>query len=308
MESNIKLSICICTFNREPFLRSCLESLISLINGQDDIELIVIDNNSVDGTMNYITSLSTKYDFLRYFKETKQGLSHARNRAKVEFLGEWLAFVDDDAVVSDNWLTVVLKYIAQSQYDILGGIYEPWYRDGKVDWYKDIYGSNKAWLTFNNPTELKDKCVSGGNMILSREVLKKINFDTDKGMIAYKRSYGEETFFQNEARKLGFKILFIPDLIIYHYVPLSKQNKMYFFERARIQGEERINNKGISKSRWLPLAIIMKLVVSITFTLIKNLYGMVKGCSKPYNLYIEVYEKFIYYKFFLKSVTVNEKK
>ncbi|EHR5462508.1 TPA: glycosyltransferase [Vibrio parahaemolyticus] len=308
ISSSPKLSICVCTFNRERFLRLCLESIIEQIEGNQNVELIVINNNSTDGTKEYLKKLSLEKPYIRCFDEVKQGLSHAKNKARKEFFGEWLAFIDDDAILSKSWLKIALNYISMKGFDIIGGPYDPWYLDGKVDWYQDVYGSNRKWLPYREDTKLERKSVSGGNMIISRRVLTSIDFDVSKGMVNNVMSYGEETLFQEQARKKGYKIIFVPSLMILHYVPLQKQTKEYFFERARVQGIERMSNKNINANIFVSIGVIIKLCIILLRTIAKNIYMILLGKRKFYNLYLEMNTDFLYYKnFFLASIS-HEKK
>lgn len=300
--TRLKLSICICTYNRLEFLNTCVDSVLKQINGLEEVELIIINNNSTDETESYCQNLALDNKNIRCFLEKNQGLSHARNRAKKEYHGEWLAFLDDDAYASSDWVNNILNVIENNNFDIFGGPYDPWYKDGKESWYKDIYGSNRMWLPFNKTTRLLDKSVSGGNMIINRNVLEKLSFDIDKGMNGYNRSYGEETYFQSKAKDLGFKVYFVPDILIFHFVPKSKQCIEYFIERATIQGNERVNNKDIDASYFMLFKIVLKSTYSILSKNFSNLLKFIKGEVGTYNMYIDNLVLITYYKNFFSSV------
>ena len=85
------LSIIICTYNRVNFLKLCVDSILDQIQGNENIELIVIDNNSNDNTPEFLQKYITKQ--LIYFLEKKQGLSYARNKGIQVAKGKNLAFL-----------------------------------------------------------------------------------------------------------------------------------------------------------------------------------------------------------------------
>ena len=95
------ISVIICTYNRDKYIYRVLESLAQGNCDREAYEIVVIDNNCTDHTQDELQRFA--HDFpdvcLRCFTETRQGLSHARNRGIEEARGELLVYVDDDATV-----------------------------------------------------------------------------------------------------------------------------------------------------------------------------------------------------------------
>jgi glycosyltransferase involved in cell wall biosynthesis len=91
------VSVVVLTFNREALLRETIASILA----QDfpDLELIVVDNMSVDGTQAYVRGIADPR--VRYLRNANGGvLSVNRNLAIRHAAGEFIAFCDDD----DLWL------------------------------------------------------------------------------------------------------------------------------------------------------------------------------------------------------------
>ena len=97
-------SVVVPTLNRADSLRSAIESLLS----QDTslpYEIIVVDNDSSDRTRDVVESFMKKaHGRLRYVFEGVPGLSVARNAGIAAANGEVVAFIDDDAMASPDWL------------------------------------------------------------------------------------------------------------------------------------------------------------------------------------------------------------
>lgn len=123
------LSIIICTYNRKAALeRICkqlFEQFKSLLifakNPQTlvaDIELIVVDSNSTDGTSDLLFEILDKkknnHLEINYIKETHQDFAITRNRAIKEAKGACLAFVSDELILSYNWLELVYQVATES--------------------------------------------------------------------------------------------------------------------------------------------------------------------------------------------------
>jgi GT2 family glycosyltransferase len=95
------LTIAICTKDRPDNLARCLKSLLNLHLPVATVEILVVDNASVDErTKELVASLPR----VRYVWEPKPGLDFARNCALHSGTGELLAFLDDDVVVDGRWL------------------------------------------------------------------------------------------------------------------------------------------------------------------------------------------------------------
>lgn len=244
----MKLSVIICTYNRVDFLDLCIQSIKSQIDKVDWAELIVVDNASKDATKQLI---DTKYkNCVSYFYEEKQGLSHARNTGFNNSKGDWVAFIDDDAILRDGWLNSFLYTVNFYEFDCFGGPYYPWYKDGKEGWFLDIYGSNKKWLNYNFTQEI-GKEFSGGNAVFKRSLLGSSPlFPTEIGMSGETQSYGEETYLINWLREnLNAKVGYVNELAIDHYVGLAKQKVSWYLKRALTEGRDFALSKATYKRK-----------------------------------------------------------
>ena len=144
------LSIIICTYNREKFLKKCLTSIINQLNIRKDsslIEILIIDNNSQDQTKTLIKQIQESSSLqINYFIENQQGLSYARNRGINESIGAYLAFVDDDATVLPLWIESLMNGIKDIKADVYGGPIFPNYEITCPSWIDKNYFIRKLWL------------------------------------------------------------------------------------------------------------------------------------------------------------------
>lgn len=243
------LTVIICTYNRADILEECLQSLFEQTRPMADFQILVVDNNSEDGTADLVHRIATSRDNLRLVREPIQGLSHARNRGLQESDSEWVAYLDDDAKANSDWVARIFTITETTNFDAFGGPYLPWYRDGRVDWYLDEYGTNLTWMPYREVTELTSGCFSGGNAVYRRSAaLAAGGFPTSFGMRGDALGYGEENVLQYRLRGRGLRIGFDPHLIIHHLVPMKKQTLDWFRQRKIIEGREYARLHGISRS------------------------------------------------------------
>lgn len=101
------ISVIIPTYNRWPVIRRAVTSVLAQTVPAD--ELIVIDDGSVDGT---VQKLENEFgDTLKFIGQSNQGVSAARNSGIASATGNWIALLDSD----DEWLPEKL----QQQRDLL---------------------------------------------------------------------------------------------------------------------------------------------------------------------------------------------
>jgi len=230
-----KLSVVICTFNRIELLSIVVNEVLKLIKGKP-IELLIIDNNSTDNTAKDISDCSVLNKQLRYVKETKQGLSFARNSGIRMSNSPWVLFLDDDGFPNSDLFLNLDYYIDQQEQLIVGGHYSAWYYYGEKKWSKDSYYSN--YPEIKNKTFLEgNQYLSGGLLLIHKSLFEQVGFfDTELGMVGNKIGYSEETEFQMRLKKIGIKMLYDPNLSMKHVVAKQKLNVDWFFKSKKALG------------------------------------------------------------------------
>lgn len=114
------LTVAIATYNRKEFLEECLQHVISQI--EDDVEILVCDNASSDGTYKLMQEYCNKYRFIRYLKNERNiGPDGNFLRCLREGKGEYIHLLSDDDILMSNCINEVKKVIAN--YENLALIY-----------------------------------------------------------------------------------------------------------------------------------------------------------------------------------------
>jgi glycosyltransferase involved in cell wall biosynthesis len=127
------VSVILPTYNRAPLLRSALAALGRQTAAPASFEIVVVDNNSSDGTQDLLASIEQPP--LQIVKEPRQGLSFARNAGLAAARGEIVAFTDDDVEVAPDWIDTIASTLGtHPDVDVVGGRVLPAWPDEKPSW------------------------------------------------------------------------------------------------------------------------------------------------------------------------------
>lgn len=239
----VYLSIVICTYNRSDYLSLCLNSLTPQLSDNNNVEIIVVDNNSSDNTKKIVQKIQKEVPFLTYIFEPKQGLSYARNRGGEAARGTYIGYVDDDAIVEENFIKRALNTIKKHDFDLFGGKVMPWFKYGQPRWLSDNYDSNLSPEVTTGKTG-DWGALWGGVLFVKKEVFIKIGkFRTDLGM-GLEMGYGEDTNFVQSAFNEKYQLGVNPNVIIYHLIRKEKMKLSWHFYSIYCKGRDTIGFTG----------------------------------------------------------------
>lgn len=113
----MKVSIIIPAYNVENYIDKCLNSLVK--QSLKDIEIIVVNDGSTDGTQKVIDKYAKKYSNVISLEKENGGVSEARNLGLKKATGEYIGFLDsDDWIDKDMYKKMYQKAISED-FDIV---------------------------------------------------------------------------------------------------------------------------------------------------------------------------------------------
>ncbi|NWG45610.1 MAG: glycosyltransferase family 2 protein [Alphaproteobacteria bacterium] len=132
----MRASICICTHDRSADARECLEALLPQVAGPTGaaVEVILVDSASSGGHATALAALAEASPGLTFLRLSEPGLSRARNAAIRVARGDWVAFLDDDAVPFPDYVAALLAVTGRVPEDVavLGGRLVGRFPDGRT--------------------------------------------------------------------------------------------------------------------------------------------------------------------------------
>lgn len=247
------VTVAICTYNRASSLRRTLESVVAMETPEAARwELLVIDNNSDDGTQKVVAEFESRLP-LRCAVETAQGLSHARNRAIRECLGETLLFTDDDVRLGRSWLSAYLaSFSAYPEADYFGGKVVPFWPAGRPRWLVDDRLGLISGLLLHydlgdevRPYTDEDPLPYGASMAIRRRLFAEAGeFDAALGPIGTVPGRGDDAEYIARARSNGSVGCYVGTAVAHHETD-PERLKLGYLYRYGVQ-------KGIAFARLEP--------------------------------------------------------
>jgi cellulose synthase/poly-beta-1,6-N-acetylglucosamine synthase-like glycosyltransferase len=225
------VSIIIPVRNVEKIIGQCLKSLNKLNYPKDKYEIIISDSESDDAT----PSIVQKYGAI-FISTPKRSVCAGRNEGFKIAQGEIIAFSDADCLMDKNWIKNSLKYFKNPTIAGVGG---PNITPSDEAAFAKAVGFvfNQAIFSagsihgriLKQPREVKS--LPGCNMIYLRTVLDKV-MPMDETLLG-----GEDYAMNQKIRRLGYRLVYTPDTIVWHYhraTPRKFFKQMYRYGISRI--------------------------------------------------------------------------
>lgn len=112
-----KVSVIIPVYNTQMYLEKCIDSCVK--QTLDDIEIIIINDGSTDGSLEIAEEYASKYDNVRVKSIENSGLSIARNTGLELATGKYVYFLDSDDWIDENCLEECYKLSERNILDVV---------------------------------------------------------------------------------------------------------------------------------------------------------------------------------------------
>jgi len=128
---NPKVSVIIPVYNGQKYIAKCIHSLLT--QTYENIEIIVVDDGSVDESARVIKGIYDENERVKYLYQENGGPGKARNRAIQGAKGKYILFVDADDYLSDDYIGDLVYSAEKNGSDLTIGGYTLVYEDAKKD-------------------------------------------------------------------------------------------------------------------------------------------------------------------------------
>ena len=116
----VKLSIIIPVYNDSKLIHKSIASILS--QTFDDLEIICIDDGSIDNSLEILNNYAKQYDYIKVFTQENQGPAIARNNGILKSSGEYIGFLDaDDYFISNLALEKLYETAIKNDANVVSG-------------------------------------------------------------------------------------------------------------------------------------------------------------------------------------------
>jgi GT2 family glycosyltransferase len=287
----MKLSVIIVNYNVQHFLEQCLHS-VRKASKDLNMEVFVVDNNSVDGSVQMVKEKFPETILIENKKNT--GFSYANNQAIRISKGEYVLLLNPDTVVEEDTFRKVVDFmdvhpdaggLGVKMLDGKGnflpeskrGLPTPSVAFFKIFGFSKIFPRSKTFGKYHLGFLDKDKTheveiLSGAFMLMRRSVLDKVGLLDETFFM-----YGEDIDLSYRIILGGYKNYYYPETRIIHYkgesTKKSSVNYVFVFYRAMVIFANKHFSQNNAKlfSFLINIAIYLRAGVAIAVRFIKSI-------------------------------------
>jgi glucosyl-dolichyl phosphate glucuronosyltransferase len=169
-------------------------------------------------------------------------LCHARNAGWKIGRGDYVAYLDDDAVAHAGWMSAVLQaFHAHPEAGIVGGRVDPIWEAQRPTWLSDEIALSLTILNWSKTLKIiqdpRSEWLVGANLALPRRVLGEVGgFNPALDRVGKRMLSSGDVLLQTEVMRRGYTCIYHPGMAVSHRVPASRLTKHWFRQRYFWQG------------------------------------------------------------------------
>ncbi len=211
---DLRLSVVVPTYNRRALLELLLDSLKALRIPPGEMEVIVVDDGSTDGTAMMLAARHDPYPVQFLHNTTSSGPATARNQGAETAQGEILGFLDSDVVVHPDWWQAAAPHFNHPKVAAVEGATLPPKNAGYPTPFTHVISNTK-----------------GGNFLTCNIFYRKAAFRKAGGFdTRFIRANREDTDLAFSIIEKDYRIEFEPKCLVEH--PLLNAGKTLFFKKT----------------------------------------------------------------------------
>ena len=274
MNSSPKISIVIVNYNVKQLLLQCLRSIYSKANEALFIEIILIDNDSKDSSVEAVLQEFPQVVIIE--NKFNAGFPAANNQGFAIAKGKYIFMLNPDTEILDNSLAMLFNYMeGHDEISLIAPmLVNPdksrqlsvwrfpsiWYLFCETHYLNFLLGK-KNYLDKDLKKPFEAECFSGAAIFFRKNIFDKI------GMLDETMFWIEDTEFCYRAHRAGLKLLYYPEAIVLHHIGQSAKQNYNVSISNQIFNKIKFFKKHHSTFKWLMVVmlsfyhVILKLII-----------------------------------------------
>jgi succinoglycan biosynthesis protein ExoM len=226
------ISVCICTYKRPELLRLLLLKLREQItDGAFSYSVVVADNDSEETARKVVEEFSGSESLpVFYYTEPRKNIALVRNKAVGNAAGDYLAFIDDDELPENLWLSTLLVTLEKYGVDAVLAPVRPRFEHEPPAWVtKGRFFDRPEYATGR---DLKSGECRTGNVLIRKKSLECLETPFDERF----GSGSEDVDFFRRLMAHGKKAIWCNEAPAYELIPPQRCSRRYQIRLALLRG------------------------------------------------------------------------
>jgi mycofactocin system glycosyltransferase len=203
------VTVIVPTRDRAGSLDQCLQALGGLDYPRDLLEVIVVDDGSVDPAA--VAAVAARHRARLLKNDRNRGPSHSRNRAADAAAGHIVALIDSDCVASPGWLRELVPYFAWERLGAVGGRTVGYFAESSLDRYEEVASP----LDMGTRLRVEADGADGFYLPTCNLLVRRTVFAELQGLREDLR-VGEDVDFCWRLRARGYHLVYAPEGVVRH--------------------------------------------------------------------------------------------
>jgi GT2 family glycosyltransferase len=238
-----RVSIVVVTYDNLVFTRMCLESVLANTEAPT-YELIVVDNASTDGTVEYLAALARCQPHVRVvFNDRNRGFAPANNQGLALARGDVLVLLNNDTIVPPGWLDRLVGHLGDPTIGLVGPVTSYAGNEARIETTYRTYGELERFARERAAThrgelteipQLEMFCLA-----LLRDVFERLEPLDER----YQIGMFEDDDYSLRARRAGYRVVCAEDTFVHHFgqasfgklTPSGEYDELFRTNRARFE-------------------------------------------------------------------------
>lgn len=252
------ISVCICTHARPHYIVKCLDGLREQTVGLDGFELVIVDSGSPADAAAAIAALASSFPNARLVRVDRAGVSIARNAGARAASGDYLAYIDDDAIPAPDWVEQISRVILEEERPpaVLGGRVLPLWERPLPSWWPesllgvlsiiDVEGSGE----YRTPDLPRETAPWSVNMIVDRAAMLELGgFSERLGRLGELLLSDEDVHLAWRLQDSGRPARYDSRIIVRHNIQASRLSPEWLVTRLYWQGFSTVLTRAMMQER-----------------------------------------------------------
>jgi glycosyltransferase involved in cell wall biosynthesis len=246
------VTACICTHDRPGYVRDCLDGMRRQTVGDDRFDVLVVDSASTGDVPAELAALVARVRNARLLRVEQAGVSVARNAGAWNAGGDYITYIDDDAIPAPDWIERILEAIGETDPPpaMIGGRILPHWEAPLPFWWPPSLRGSLSIIESEGRGEYRTAALPpglepyGANMVVRRRSLRAMGgFGRQSGRIGKALLSDEEVQLAWMLQDAGQSVCYDSRIVVRHQIQAARLTPAWLLSRLYWQGVSTVRTR-----------------------------------------------------------------